>query len=724
LQGRARGGRYELDGLIGSGGFADVYRAFDRATGDVVAIKVLYEHLARDPEVVRRFVREARVASQIVEPHVVRILDTGVDDGLNYMVMELVQGETLFKLLADGRAFAPTEIVDLGSQALLGLEAAHQTGVIHRDIKPANLILTPDGTLKIMDFGIAKVSTGATQTRTGLFMGTPEYIAPEQVSTPGAVDPRTDLYSLGVTLYELLVGAPPFRAETPWATLAQHMMKAPSPPRERRPDTPDGLQTVLLRSLEKQPEQRYRTSREMRLALETCLPADEANGAGTSVVGLAPLDAGPVTAATAIAPAPLPPATPPPTGSTAAAGFPPTEVSFPPTAATEAVGGLAPAATPLPLGAGRTGSPSLRPTPAPPITHPPRPQEQRRRGLLLPIVAACVLGVLILAAVFLYPRVAPAADPGTASATSTPAPVAAGSTPQTGTTGSTPGAPLLVTAGPTSAAPSTPAALIAPTLTSTPAATPTPGAAQRLETAQRLLDQGQLDQAIPLLEAIQQQDPSTAGLPDALVRAYDAQGQDALSHDNLDAGQAAFDKALALRSDDAAAQTGKKRISARRAWGQMEAAWGKDDDAVIAALETVRRDDPEYRPSDVRDKLYVVRLGRADNLLKAGDAEGAVEELKRAQEVDPNRPEAKLRLEALTPTPTPVPPTATPRPVVVPQQQAPAQQAPVQRPPAQYAPAQQAPAQQAPAQQAPAQSAPAPAPRATRPPPASGNPLQ
>jgi serine/threonine-protein kinase len=711
LQGRALGGRYELDGLIGSGGFADVYRAFDRATGDVVAIKVLYEHLARDPEVVRRFVREARVASQIVEPHVVRILDTGVDDGLNYMVMELVQGETLFKLLADGRAFAPSEIVDLGSQALLGLEAAHQTGVIHRDIKPANLILTPDGTLKIMDFGIAKVSTGATQTRTGLFMGTPEYIAPEQVSTPGAVDQRTDLYSLGVTLYELLVGAPPFRAETPWATLAQHMMKAPSPPREHRPDTPDGLQTVLLRSLEKQPEHRYRTSHEMRLALEGCLPVDGANGPETSVVDLSSADAGPLTAATAVAPAPLPPATPPSTGSTAAS-FPPTEVGFPPTTATDAVGSLAPAATPLPM---RTGSPSLRPTPAPPITHPPRPQEQRQRSLLLPIVGVCVLALLIGAAVFLYPRFAPAADPGTASATSTPAPVAAGSTPD---------APVLVAAGPTSGAPTPPAALLAPTLTSTPAATPTPGAAQRLETAKRLLDQGQLDQAIPLLEAVQQQDPSTAGLPDALMRAYDAQGQDALSHDNLDASQAAYDKALALRPDDATAQTGKKRISARRAWGQMEAAWGKDDDAVIAALETVRRDDPEYRPADVRDKLYVVRLGRADNLIKAGDSEGAVEELKRAQEVDPNRPEARLRLEALTPTPTPVPPTATPRPVAVPQQQAPAQQAPVQRPPAQYAPAQQAPAQSAPAQPAPAQSAPAPAPRATRPPPASGNPLQ
>jgi hypothetical protein len=149
----------------------------------------------------------------------------------------------------------------------------------------------------------------------------------------------------------------------------------------------------------------------------------------------------------------------------------------------------------------------------------------------------------------------------------------------------------------------------------------------------------------------------------------------------------------------------------------VDANWGKDDDAVLTALETVRRDDPEYRAADVRDKLYVVRLGRADNQIKDGNPDGAVEELKRAVEVDPNRPEAKQRLEALTPTP--VPPTATPRPVVVPQQQA-----PVQRPPVQQAPAQQAPAQAAPAPAAPAQQAPAPAPRATRAPPASGNPLE
>jgi tetratricopeptide (TPR) repeat protein len=244
-----------------------------------------------------------------------------------------------------------------------------------------------------------------------------------------------------------------------------------------------------------------------------------------------------------------------------------------------------------------------------------------------------------------------------------------------------------------------------PAPTSTTAPTATPGAAQRLDLAKRLLDDGKIDQALPLLEALRLQDPSTPGLDDALVRAYVTRGQAALDQNDLDASSASFEKALTLRGDDENALTGRKRVEARRAWTRMEAAWGKDDDAVVEALEAVRRNDPQYRSADVRDKLYVVRLGRADNLQKAGDLEGAAAELQRAVDVDPERPEAKLRLQALTPTPTPVPPTATPVPYVPPAAPPRQQQQPV-------APA-AAPRQQAPAQQAPA-PAPAPAPSAPR----------
>ena len=148
MEGRALNGQYELSSLIGSGGFADVYRAFDRSTGGAVAVKILHQHMARDTEVVRRFSREARVARQIVDAHVVRILDTGEDDGLYFIVMEYVQGITLHKLAAQRGPLAPAEVVDLGCQALLGLAAAHDIGVIHRDVKPANLIVTSAGSCR------------------------------------------------------------------------------------------------------------------------------------------------------------------------------------------------------------------------------------------------------------------------------------------------------------------------------------------------------------------------------------------------------------------------------------------------------------------------------------------------------------------------------------------------------------------------------------------------
>jgi tetratricopeptide (TPR) repeat protein len=240
-----------------------------------------------------------------------------------------------------------------------------------------------------------------------------------------------------------------------------------------------------------------------------------------------------------------------------------------------------------------------------------------------------------------------------------------------------------------------------------------------------MLDSGQVEQAIPLLEALYVQDPATPDLAPTLARAYVTRGQDALARDDLDASGTAFDKALVVRSDEEAAQVGRRRVLARRAWMQVDAAWGKDDEAVLKALEQVRSNDPEYRSADVKDKLYVVRLGRADNLTKDGNGEAAVEELQRAIEVDPGRPEARMRLQALTPTPVPVPPTATPRPYVPPPAAAPASRPQQQAPAAQPAqPARQPASQPAPAPApAPAAPAPAPAPKTNRPPPGSESPL-
>ena len=270
--------------------------------------------------------------------------------------------------------------------------------------------------------------------------------------------------------------------------------------------------------------------------------------------------------------------------------------------------------------------------------------------MLLPLLAAGLIGAAIVVGILLYLRPsAVATDP---VATPAPAAINPATTPATAPAvvtqaASTPAATPVVT--------SAPAVVTQPAATSTAAPTATPGAAQRLENARRLLDDGKADQALPLLEAIRQQDPATPGLDETLVRAYVTRGQVALDQGDLDGGAAMFEKALTVRGDDENALTGRKRVEARRAWTRMEAAWGKDDDAVIDALETVRRNDPQYRSADVRDKLYVVRLGRAENLQKAGDLEGAAAEYQRAVELDPDRPEAKMRLQALTPTPTPGP---------------------------------------------------------------------
>jgi hypothetical protein len=265
-----------------------------------------------------------------------------------------------------------------------------------------------------------------------------------------------------------------------------------------------------------------------------------------------------------------------------------------------------------------------------------------------------------------------------------------------------PGAGTPATGGPAASTGSTPAA------TNTPAATPTPGAAERLAEATRLLDAGQADRAIEMLEALRRQDPNTPNLAETLARAYVAQGQGAVARDDLDAADGAYDQALKVRADDPAAQSGKRRVASVRHWRRMEAAWGKDDDAAIQALEAIRRDDPEYRADEVKDKLYALLIGRAEFRQKSGNLPGAVEALEAARALDGGRPEAGALLTALTPTPTPAPPPPTPRPIVQPV-------APVSKPAQNTAP----PAQNT---APPAQNT-APPPRATRPPPSTGDPL-
>jgi eukaryotic-like serine/threonine-protein kinase len=264
------GGRYRIERPLGHGGMATVYLGRDTELERPVAIKVLAENLAGDEELRRRFVREARLAARLSDSNVVSVYDAGEDDGLPYIVMEHVDGETLAELLARWGRLPADEARGLAVQAASGLAHAHEAGLVHRDIKPQNLILRRDGTVKIADFGIAHASE-TTITQTGTVLGTAAYLAPEQ-AIGEKVTAAADVYSLGAVLYELLTGRPPFEFES-LADLADRQRRMEiTPVRELAPDVPTELEDVVMRCLARNPAYRPASAGE----LARLLSGDEA----------------------------------------------------------------------------------------------------------------------------------------------------------------------------------------------------------------------------------------------------------------------------------------------------------------------------------------------------------------------------------------------------------------------------------------------------------------
>ena len=248
------GDRYELLEKLGGGGMGVVYKGRDRRSGRLVALKFLSESLAEDPVIRRRFHREARAAAALEHPNIGAIHRVEEQDGRLFLVMPFYGGGTLKQRIAAG----PIPVADAVSCAIQiaeGLSLAHDWGIVHRDIKPANLVFAEDGTLKILDFGIAKVG-GEKLTRTGLVLGTLAYMSPEQ-ATGGTVDHRTDLWALGVVLYEMLVGRPPFSAPS-IEQLFRAVRSGETPlVRDARPEVPDRIEAVVCRLLQREPDQRY-----------------------------------------------------------------------------------------------------------------------------------------------------------------------------------------------------------------------------------------------------------------------------------------------------------------------------------------------------------------------------------------------------------------------------------------------------------------------------------
>jgi methyl-accepting chemotaxis protein/predicted Ser/Thr protein kinase len=262
--------RYEVKEILGAGGMGVVYRAFDRELGEPVAIKTLRaDTVADDPVAIERFKQEIRLARHIAHRNVVRTYDLGEVSGIYYLTMEYVEGTSLKQLIQSrGRLPVPVSLT-VGKQLCRALEVAHEQGVIHRDIKPQNIVVEANGFLKVMDFGIARLANppkGKGLTEQGMAIGTPDYMSPEQLSGL-ELDPRSDLYSAGVVMFESITGRVPFEADTPWSLIAQHLEQEPPDPRTVNPDVPEPLARAVLKAMAKDREQRFQTAGEMYDAL-------------------------------------------------------------------------------------------------------------------------------------------------------------------------------------------------------------------------------------------------------------------------------------------------------------------------------------------------------------------------------------------------------------------------------------------------------------------------
>ncbi len=270
VPGQVLSGRYEVLARVGSGGMGTVFRAHDRKLDDVVALKILHGDVTRDAMHLQRLQSEIRLARRISHPNVLRTHDFGEADGLVFISMEYVRGLTLRYLLGQSGRLSMTAGLRLVRQVCLGLQAAHEVGILHRDIKPENLILDPAGNAKLMDFGIARQFVGQSPelTQEGSFVGTPNYLAPEVIlgKTP---DPRTDLYSLGVVMTEVFTGQRPFHCETKMEALMAHVREEPARPSELWPEIPAELEQIILKLLAKDPDDRFRDTRALLAALRS-----------------------------------------------------------------------------------------------------------------------------------------------------------------------------------------------------------------------------------------------------------------------------------------------------------------------------------------------------------------------------------------------------------------------------------------------------------------------
>jgi serine/threonine-protein kinase len=263
LAGKVFSNRYEIQRELAQGGMAEVYLAHDQLLDRPVALKALFPEYAREPSFVERFRREAQAAANLNHPNIVAIYDWGQEDGTYFIVMEYVEGRSLRDLIRSEAPLDPSQAAEIGAEIASALGFAHRNGVVHRDVKPGNVLLTRTGTVKVTDFGIARAGTSDGLTQTGSVMGTATYFSPEQAQGL-PVDGRSDVYALGVVMYEMVTGVAPFTADSPVSVAYKHVREEAVPPSERNPDIPRDLEVIIATALAKDPEHRYPTADDMR----------------------------------------------------------------------------------------------------------------------------------------------------------------------------------------------------------------------------------------------------------------------------------------------------------------------------------------------------------------------------------------------------------------------------------------------------------------------------
>lgn len=296
-------GRYEIIEKIGEGGVAIVYKAMDNRLGRTIALKLLREQYAADPAFIARFQNEARAVASLSNPHIVTIYDFGSTGPMGatgtstyYIAMQYIEGPTLKQYLEQKKRLGPSEAIDITTQILQGLAAAHAKGIVHRDMKPQNVLLTKDGRALVSDFGIAKALTTPSLTEQGMTIGTAEYMAPEQAQGL-TVGPTADIYAVGIILYEMLTGVLPFNGTTPVEVAMKQVTQPPRPPREINPAIPPALQDIILKALAKDPAVRFQTADAMINALRSI-----AVGANQATSAIPPIAAAPTVRAPVTAP--------------------------------------------------------------------------------------------------------------------------------------------------------------------------------------------------------------------------------------------------------------------------------------------------------------------------------------------------------------------------------------------------------------------------------------